>query len=173
MAGDGFWMGRQHPVWLRNSYTDEGKSMKVLQVAVAGTAAVTAPLVVSPVVNAVTLGPSWVRVDAVDNGDETVTLRIGNLDRENPISCAASLTDLEVDEGVRSDYISLRAELAPGRSATKTRGTVPGHYRVEVRCDGRIWRYLVTPGSLFTVSPRIGASVRELDRGARSAAQPE
>ncbi|GED97283.1 hypothetical protein [Gordonia crocea] len=120
-----------------------------------GAAAAAIPMAMGgPVANALTLGTSWVRVDAIDNGDETVTLRIVNLDRENPITCAAMLTDPAVGQAVRSDYLSLRAELQPGRAAAKTRGTVPGHYRVEVRCDGVEWRYLVTPGSLFTVSPR-------------------
>ncbi len=128
--------------------------MRLVRVAVAGTAAIAAPMIISPVANALTLGTSWVRIDAVDNGNETVTLRIVNLDRVNPIRCAAMLTDPAVGPGARPDYIALRADLAPGRSASKTRGTVPGHYRVEVRCDGQVWRYVVTPGSLFTVSPR-------------------
>lgn len=129
--------------------------MKALQVAVAGTAVVAAPLAVSPVANALTLGTSWVRVDAIDNGDETVTLRVVNLDRHNRITCAATLTDPVVGQAVRSDYIALRAELAPGRSASQTRAALPGRYRVEVRCDGVVWKYIVSPGSMFTVSPRI------------------
>ena len=132
--------------------------MKAIQVAIAGTAAIAAPLATTSVVNALTLGTSWVRVDAIDNGNETVTMRIVNLDRVNPIMCAATLTDPAVGQGVRSDYLSLRANLEPGKSMSKTRGTVPGNYRVEVRCDGRVWRYIVTPGSLFTVSPRLTAA---------------
>lgn len=129
--------------------------MRTLRAAMLGTTMVAVPLAMGgPVVNALTLGTSWVRVDAVDNGDETVTLRVTNLDRENPITCAAVLTDPGAGPTTQAGFISLRADLAPGQSRSETRGTVPGHYRVAVRCDGEAWRYTVSPGSLFTVSPR-------------------
>lgn len=134
--------------------------MRVLRFAVAGTAAVAAPAVVAPpVVNALTMGTSWVRVDAVDNGNETVTLHVANLDKKNAITCAVALSDAETEPSDRSDLLAVRVDLAPGGSTTRTRDTAPGHYRVGVRCDNDRWRYMVAPGSLFTVSAR-----REISR---------
>jgi uncharacterized phage protein gp47/JayE len=131
------------------------RTMKVLRFAVVGTAAVAAPVVVTtPIVNALTMGTSWVRVDAVDNGNETVTLRVANLDKQNTITCAIALSDAESGASLRSDLLAVHVDLAPGGSTTRTRDTEPGHYRVGVRCDNDRWRYTVAPGGLFTVSAR-------------------